>query len=73
MEPGNRIQLPADWVAALGLRDFVTLERTDAGILIRACPRLTWDEVFATKLPIGSAPPDERSDDLELTGDDYVF
>jgi hypothetical protein len=73
LEPGNCIQLPPDWAQALGLRGFVTLERTDAGILIRPCPRLTWDEVFATKLQIGSAPPDERPDDLELTGDDYLF
>jgi hypothetical protein len=73
IEPGNRIQLPADWAEALGLRGFVTLERTDTGILIRACPRLTWEEVFATKLQVGSAPPDETVDDLELTGDDYLL
>jgi predicted DNA-binding antitoxin AbrB/MazE fold protein len=33
----------------------------------------TWDEVFATKLVIGSAPPDQNEDDVELTGDDFLF
>jgi hypothetical protein len=73
LEPGNRIQLPADWVEALGLRGLVSLERTDNGILIRPYPRLTWDDVFATKLTIRSAPPDQPEDDLELTGDDFLF
>lgn len=73
VEPGIRIQLPAEWAEALGLRDRVTLERTDQGILIRPCPRLTWDDVFATGLQIGSAPPDENPEDLEITGDDLLF
>ncbi len=73
IEPGNRIQLPADWADALGLHGLVTMERTDNGILIRPCPRLTWDDVFATKLEIGSAPPEENSEDVEVTGDDFLF
>ena len=73
VEPGHRIQLPADWVEALGLRGLVTLERTDNGILIRPCPRFTWDDIFATKLQIGSAPPDENPEDVEVTGDDFLF
>jgi hypothetical protein len=71
----NRIQLQADWAKALGLRDRVTLEQTENGILIRPCPRYTWDDVFATKLTIGSAPAatNENADALELTGDDFLF
>ena len=71
IEPGNRIQLPADWAEALGLRDRVTLERTDNGILIRPCPRVSWDEVFATKLPIGQTSPE--SEDLEIRTDDLFL
>jgi hypothetical protein len=73
IESGHRIQLPADWAEALGLRGLVALERTDNGILIRPCARLSWDEIFATKLTIGSAPPDANEDELELTGDDFLF
>jgi hypothetical protein len=72
-EPGDRIQLPADWAEALGLRGLVTLERTDKGILIRPCPRFTWDDIFATTLQIGSAPPDDNPQDVEVTGDDFLF
>ena len=73
VESGNRIQLPADWVEALGLRDLVRLERTDSGILVRPCARLTWDDIFATKLVIGSAPPDQSENAVEMTGDDFLF
>ena len=38
LEPGNRIQLPAAWVEALGLRGLVTLERADNVIIIRPGP-----------------------------------
>jgi hypothetical protein len=72
LEPGNRIQLPAEWVEALGLRAFVVLEKTTEGILVRPFPRQTWNEVFANKLPIGRSPPDEE-EPLELTGDDLLF
>ena len=72
LESGNRIQLPAEWADALGLRGRVALERTSDGILVRPFRRLTWDEISATKLVIGSAPPDENDDDLELTGDDFL-
>ncbi len=73
LEPGNRIQLPADWADALGLHNQVVLVRTDEGILVRPCPRATWDDVFATKLIIGSAPPDQTADEVEVTGDDFLF
>jgi hypothetical protein len=73
IEPGNRVQLPAEWAEALGLRETVRLERTTEGILIRPCPRLTWDEVFASRLQINSAPPDPNPDEVEVTGDDFLF
>ena len=73
LEPGNWLQLPAEWVEALGLHSLVTLEKTAEGILVRPCPRATWDEVFATKLPIGSAPPGKDEDELEITGDDLFL
>jgi hypothetical protein len=73
IEPGYRIQLPADWAEALGLQGHVVLEKTDAGILIRACPRATWDEIFTTKLTVR---PVDTSTDLEIGetgGDDLLF
>ena len=71
IEPGNRIKLPADWASALGLHGAVTLERTENSIIIRPCRRLTWDEVFATKLPIGQTSPE--SEDLEIRTDDLFL
>ncbi len=73
VEPGHRIQLPADWADSLGPQNQVVLERTGEGILVRPCPRATWDVVFATKLLIGSAPPDQTADEVEVTGDDFLF
>jgi hypothetical protein len=72
IDTGNRIQLPADWMQALGLHDVVTLEKTEAGILIRPYPRTTWDDIFANKLVIGSAPQDQNKDEVELTDDDFL-
>jgi hypothetical protein len=71
IEPGNRIQLPADWMRDLGLHGTVSLVRTDDGILVRPCPRVTWEEISSTKLTIGSAPPD-KDEDVEVTGDDLL-
>ena len=73
LESGNRIQLPADWAESLGLHSLVTLEKTDDGILVRPYRRKTWDEIFATKLVINSAPPGKDEDDLEESGDDFIF
>ncbi|HET6881638.1 MAG TPA: hypothetical protein VFI31_15850 [Pirellulales bacterium] len=74
LEPGNRIQLPDEWAHALGLRGMVALEKTPEGILVRPCPQTSWDEFFATKLQIGSAPAAAVDDDeLELTRDDLLF
>jgi hypothetical protein len=72
VESGNRIQLPADWMQALGLHGLVILERTCNGILIRPCPPVTWDELFATKLAIGSAPLGAE-EGTEETPDDVLF
>jgi len=73
IDTANRIQLPADWLDAAGLRGTVQLDRTADGILIRACPRLTWDELSASKLVIGSASPKPTDDSVEVTGDDLLF
>lgn len=73
IEPGNRIQLPSDWTEALGPNGLVSLEQTADGILVRPFPRKTWDEIFATKLVIDSAPPDQSEDDVEGSGDDFLF
>ena len=71
IEPGNRIQLPAEWVAALGLRGMVVLDKSEQGILVRPCSPASWDEVFATKLPIGQTSPE--AEDLEIHPDDLFL
>jgi hypothetical protein len=73
LEPGNRIQLPAEWTESFGLHHLVSLEKTADGILVRPCPRTTWAEISATKLVIGSAPSNKNDDDMEVTGDDFLF
>jgi hypothetical protein len=73
VEPGNRIQVPADWADALGLHGLVLLSRTKDGILVRPCRPATWDEIFANKLQVGSAPPAENAEAVEVTGDDFLF
>jgi hypothetical protein len=73
VEPGNRIQLPAEWAESLGLRGRVTLDRIADGILVRPCAPATWDEIFATRLVVGSAPPDQKSNGLEADRDDFLF
>jgi hypothetical protein len=73
LEPGNRIQLPAEWAKVLGLHGLVVLDKTAEGILVRPCSPTTWDDFFATKLAIGSAPPNKDEKDLEVTGDDLLF
>jgi hypothetical protein len=35
--------------------------------------KVTWEEIFATKLIVGSAVPDQNEDDDEETGDDFLF
>lgn len=71
IEPDHRIQLPADWVAELGLEHIAALEKTSEGILVRPCRAATWDEIFADKLPMRQQLSaldlsDVSSDDLLL-------
>jgi hypothetical protein len=73
VEPGNRIQLPAEWAESLGLRGRVTLDRIADGILVRPCAQASWDEIFATKLVAGSAPADENLGGMEADKDDFLF
>jgi hypothetical protein len=72
VEPGHRIQLPADWAGELGLDQLVTVEKTATGIIVRPGPRRSWDDVFATRLVVGGAEATEAND-LQVTGDDLVY
>ncbi|HET6880834.1 MAG TPA: AbrB/MazE/SpoVT family DNA-binding domain-containing protein [Pirellulales bacterium] len=72
LEAGNRIQLPADWAQALGIRGEVKLERTTDGILVRPA-QATWDEIFATKLSVRPGDAATEPDITELSGDDLLF
>ncbi len=71
LEAGNRIQLPAAWLESLGIEGAVCLDKTDAGILVRPAPKLTWNEIFATKLPMGQLQG--QANHVEVTRDDLVF
>lgn len=71
LESDHKIQLPAEWVDELGLHGFAALEKRSDGIVIRRCANLTWDEVFADKLLIGTAVA--AADVSEVSDDDYLF
>lgn len=71
IQPDHSIRLPDDWVDEFQLSRFAALEKAPDGILVRACSRTTWDDVFADKLPVG--PREIAFDELELSGDDYLF
>ena len=71
IEPGHRIQLPAEWAAELGLETIAVLEKTAEGILVRPCPTATWDEIFADKLPMGQQP--SAPDLSEVSGGDLLL
>ena len=71
VEPDHRIQLPADWVAELGLEHIVALEKTAEGILVRPCRAATWDEIFADKLPMGQQL--SALDLSDVSGDDLLL
>ena len=73
IEAGNRVQLPHEWAEDLGLHGLVTLERTGNGILIRPCPRLTWDDIFATRLVVRPGDPASVPEVTEVSGDDLLF
>lgn len=72
LEPGNRIQLPADWTQALGFGGSVSLERIPEGIVIRPT-RATWDDVFSSKLSVRPGDASTEPDLAELSGDDLLF
>ena len=71
IEPDHRIQLPADWVAELGLEHIAALEKTAEGILVRPCRTATWDEIFADKLSMEQ--PLSALDLSDVRGDDLLF
>jgi hypothetical protein len=71
IEAGHRVQLPAEWATELGLEKIATLEKTTGGILVRACPPATWDEIFVDKLAMG--PPPSVLDLSEVSGDDLLL
>jgi hypothetical protein len=71
VEPDHRIQLPADWVAELGLEHLAALEKTAEGILVRPCRTVTWGEIFADKLPMRQ--PSSVLDLSDMRGDDLLF
>jgi hypothetical protein len=71
VEPGNRIQLPAEWAQNLGTQ--VVLDQTPDGILIRPYPKATWDDVFASRLIVGSAPQEDIDAKSEAAGNDLLF
>lgn len=73
LEPGNRVQLPAAWTEELGIHGSVLLDKTSEGILIRPCPRSTWDDIFATRLTVRPGDPAVPPDVAEVSGDDLLF
>lgn len=70
IESDHKIQLPPEWVDELGLHGFIALEKGPWGITVRPC-NMTWDEVFADKLRVGSNVT--ALDLSEVSGDDYLF
>ena len=73
LEPGNRIQLPTDWTEELGIQGAVLLDKTSDGILVRPCPRFTWDDIFANRLTVRPGDPATDPDVTEVSGDDLLL
>jgi hypothetical protein len=71
VETGHKIQLPAEWAMEFGFKKNVALEKTVAGILVRPCETVSWDEVFAKKLSMGQNV--FALDLSEMRGDDFLF
>ena len=71
LEEGNRIQLPSEWVAEIGLSDKAELERVAGGIFIHSPARSPWDELFRNKLQISE--PNAQTDEAELSDDDCLY
>jgi bifunctional DNA-binding transcriptional regulator/antitoxin component of YhaV-PrlF toxin-antitoxin module len=73
IEPGYRIQLPAEWAEALGLKGQVVLAQTAEGILVHASPNVSWDDAFATKLSVRPADASTAPEITDVSGDDLLF
>jgi hypothetical protein len=71
VEAGHKIQLPMEWAAELGLERVALLEKTEAGILVRPCHPVSWDEIFAEKLSMVALP--SAIDLSEVSGDDLIL
>jgi hypothetical protein len=71
-EPGNRVELPAEWTEGLGLSGLVTLKGTNEGILIGPRPRFTSDDIFASRLSIQPTNSEIPPDVSEISGDDLL-
>jgi hypothetical protein len=79
LEPGNRIQLPAEWIAELGVHEKVVLEKTAQGIVIRPAPATqqpaTGDlsqferELRARQAARGHTPPTKEEVDAYLNAE----
>src|SRR5262249_30687486 len=65
--------LPADWVQALGLQGQIVLDKTSEGILVRPCPPVTWDDIFATRLTVRPGDPATVPEVTQVSGDDLLF
>lgn len=71
IDPDDRLQLPHDWVESLGLGSVASLQITTTGILVRPAKPLNWNEIFATKLPLGVGPVVDE--EIEVRDDDLLF
>jgi hypothetical protein len=71
IEPDHKVQLPSEWVEEFGLHGTIALEKAADGIMVRPCLGVTWDDVFADKLSLGSHVGEFELP--EVTGDDYLF
>jgi hypothetical protein len=71
IESDHKVQLPSEWVEELGLHGLIALEKGVESIIVRPCSNVTWDEVFADKLRVGSHVT--ALDLSEVSGDDYLL
>ncbi len=68
--PTEPVDLPDPCEVEVEVR---TVAHGPDGVLPSPPPPATWDDFFATKLAIGSAPAGPDEEDLEVTGDDLLF
>jgi hypothetical protein len=71
IESDHKVQLPSEWVEELGLHGLISLEKKAGEISVRPCSDVTWDDVFAEKVSLGTHTAE--SDSPEVSGDDYLF